>query len=147
MRFIQNDRSEGEFLEFLQIAPQQRIIGHNQIVLGDLLPQIVPRGAAFEHQHLHLGREAVGFAAPIVQHRGRTNDQGGLGLFAVAIPQPGQPGQSLQRLAQAHVVGERASEVHLSEVTEKIESFLLVRPQFGLDPRRQRNLWNALKPG
>ena len=30
LRFVENHRAEGEFLQLLQIAPQQRVIGHDR---------------------------------------------------------------------------------------------------------------------
>ena len=132
LRLVQNHRAEREFLQFLQIAPQQRVVGHNQIVLRNLLAQIVPRRAAFEHQHLQAGREPVRLAPPVVQHGRRADDERRLGIFRVAFLEPRQPRQRLQRFAQAHVVGQNAAQLDLREVAEKIESVLLIRAQLGL---------------
>ncbi len=75
LRLVQNRRAEGEFLQLLQIAPQQRVIRHNQIVLRNLFPQIVPLGAAFEHEHLQVRRELLRLAPPVVQHGRRADHQ------------------------------------------------------------------------
>ena len=131
--FVENHGPEGEFLEFLQVAPQQGVIGDDQVVLRNLFAQIVARGAAFEHQHLQPGREAVGFAPPVVQHGRGADDERGFRVFAVSLLEPRQPGEGLERFAQTHVVGEDAAEADLGEMAQKIEAVLLVRPQFGLD--------------
>jgi hypothetical protein len=54
-------------------------------------------------------------------------------LFA----QPGQPGQCLQRLAQAHVVGQHAAKAVRGEIRQKMKSFGLVRAHLGANGRRQ----------
>ena len=48
------DGAEGELLQLLQVAPQQGVVGDDDVVLRDLLAQVVPRGAAFQHQHLQV---------------------------------------------------------------------------------------------
>ena len=114
LRFVEDDRAEGEFLQSFQVAPQQGVVGDDHVVLRNLFAQVVPRRAAFQHQHFQMRREAVGFAPPVVQHGGRANDQRGLGFLAVALVQPGEPGQRLQRFAQTHVVGQNAAELDLA---------------------------------
>ena len=66
LRLVQDCRAERKFLQLLQIAPEQRVIGHDQIVLGNLLAQIVACRAAFEHEHFEVGRETVRFPPPVV---------------------------------------------------------------------------------
>ena len=59
LRLVENHRAERELLQLLQVAPQQRVVGHDDVVLRNLLAQVVPRGAAFEHEHLQVRREPV----------------------------------------------------------------------------------------
>ena len=66
LRLVQNDRAEGELLQLLEVAPQQGVIGYDYVMLRDLLPQVVPLGAALQHEHLEVRREAVGLALPVV---------------------------------------------------------------------------------
>ena len=73
LRFVQYERAESELLQLFEVTPQQGIIGHNEIVLRDLLAQIVPRCAAFEHEHLLVRRKTARLALPIVQNRSRTD--------------------------------------------------------------------------
>jgi len=145
LRLVQNHRAERELLQFLQIAPEQRVIGHNQIVLRNLFAQIVPGRAAFEHEHLQTRREPLRLAPPVVQHGRRTDDEGRLGIFRVALLEPPQPGQCLQRFAQTHVVGQNAAQLDLREMTEKIEAVLLIRTQVGLQSGGQLHRGNALE--
>ena len=119
LRLVQNRRAEGELLQLLQVAPQQGVVGDDQIVLRNLLAQVVPRGAAFEHQHLEVGREPVRFAPPVVQHGRRADDQRRLGIFRIAFLEPRQPGERLQRFAQAHVVGQNAAQLDPRQVARK----------------------------
>ena len=86
LRLVQNDGAEREFVKLLQIPPQQRVIGHNEVVLRNLLAQIVPGRAAFQHEHLHVRREFLRLAPPVVQHGRGADDQRGLRIFRVAAP-------------------------------------------------------------
>jgi len=43
---VQNDRPEGEPLEGFEIASEQRVIGDDDVVLGDLFADAVPGGTA-----------------------------------------------------------------------------------------------------
>ena len=63
------------------------------------------------------------------------------------IPQPRQPGQRLQGFAQTHVVGQHRPKSALSQMTQKIESTLLIGPQLSLDRGRNLDLGHALKFG
>jgi hypothetical protein len=102
-----------ELLQLLQIAPEQRVVGDDDVVLRDLLAQVVPRGAAFEHEHLEVG---VNFSAS--RRQLCSTDAGqmtrtGLGFLLVAILEPREPGERLQRFAETHVVGEDAAELRM----------------------------------
>ena len=114
LRFVENHRAEREFLQLFQVAPQQRVIGDDEIVLRNLFAQVMPRRAAFQHQHFQMRREPFGFAPPVVQHGRRANDQRRLGILGVLLLQPRQPGKRLQRFAQAHVVGQNAAQLDVA---------------------------------
>ena len=133
LRFVENHGAEGEFLQFLEVAPQQRVIGDDDIVLRNFFAQAVARRAAFEHEHFQVRRETVGFAPPVVQHGRGANDERGLVVLFVLRLQPREPGEGLQRFAETHVVGQNAAEPDLREMAEEIETVLLIRPQIGLD--------------
>ncbi len=105
----------------------------------------MPRRSTFEHQHFELRRETAGFAAPIMQHGCRANHQRRFGIFSVALLQPGQPGECLQRFAQAHVVSEYTAQFDLGKVAEEIKTIFLVRPHVGLHGPRHRRDGNTFK--
>src|ERR1035438_6308297 len=143
LRLVQNHRAEGEFLQFLQVAPEQRVIRHDDVVLRNLFAQIVSRRAAFEHEHLQVRREPFRLALPVVQHGRRADDERRLVIFFVLLLEPRQPGERLERFAEAHVVGKDAAELDVREVTEEIEAVLLIRAQVGLQSFRQFDGRNA----
>ena len=133
LRLVENHRAERKFLQLLQIAPQQRVIGDDDIVLRNLFAQIVPRRAAFQHEHFQMRREtSPPRAASCAARTPGQMTSDGLGFFVLRSLQPRQPRQRLQRFAEAHVVGENAAELDLREMAEKIETVLLIRPQFRL---------------
>ncbi len=132
-------------MQFLEVAPEQGVVGHHDIVLRDLLARDVPRRAAFHHQHFEMGCETVGLAPPIVQHRSRADYQGGFRIFSVAFFEPGQPGESLQRFAQPHVVSQNSPEPDLRQVRQEVESVLLIGPHFSLNAARQGRARNSLE--
>ena len=145
LRLVQDHRAEGKLVKFLQVAPEQRVVGDDDVVLRDLLAQIVPRRAAFEHEHLHARSEPLGFAPPVVQHGRRADDERRLGILGVAFLEPREPGQSLERFAEAHVIGENAAELYLHQMDEEIEAVLLIRPEFRLQTFRQVGGGNAFE--
>src|SRR5437667_4714156 len=64
-----------------------------------------------------------------MKDRCRTNNQRRLWVFSIALAQPRQPGQGLKSFAQAHIVGQDSAEFEVRQMTEEIETLLLVRPQ------------------
>ena len=59
--------------------------------------------------------------------------------------QPREPAQRLQRFAQPHVVGQNAAELQAREVTEKVETGLLIGAQLRFDGVWQRRGCDAFK--
>ena len=147
LRFVENGGAEGELLQFLEVAAEEGVVGDDDVVLRDLFAQVVTGGAALQDEHLHVRREALGFATPVVQDGRGADDENGFGVLAVAMLEPGDPGERLQRFAEAHVVGEDAAELDVREVAEEVEALLLIRTQLGLDVVRQRDIGNALEVG
>ena len=147
LRLVQNHRAERKFLQLLQIAPEQRVIRHDQIVLRNLFAQIVPRRAAFEHEHFQVRREFFRFAPPVVQNGRGTNHERRLVIFFVLLLQPREPRQSLQRFSETHVVGENSAEFDSDKMREKIEAVFLIRTQFRLQHFRQFDARNAFEFG
>ena len=145
LRLVQNDGAEGELLQLLEVAPQQGVIRHDEVMLRNLLPQVVPRGAAFQHEHLQVRREAVGLAPPVVQHRGGADHERRFRVLPVPLFQPRQPRERLQGLAQAHVVRENAAEPDAGQVAEEVEPVLLIGPHLRLHGRGQLDGGEALE--
>ena len=79
-------------------------------------------------QHGQGRGEAGQLALPVADHRGRAHDQVG----AVAVP-PGEQGDGLQRLAEAHVVGEQRPDAQVGERLEPGHTGALVGAQGGVD--------------
>ncbi len=98
-----------QFLQNIQVAPQQRVIGRDQIMLRYLFAQDMPRGAHFQYQHLHVGREFFRFTTPVVQHRCRADHQRRFRIFGMTLLQPCEPGKGLQGFAGTHVVGQNTA--------------------------------------
>ncbi len=142
---VEDQRAEIKFLQFLQVSPQQRIVGDDNVVLRNLLAQAVPCRAALEHQHLHSRREFLRLTPPVVHHRCRANDQARLGLAAVVLLEPRQPGEGLQGFPQAHVVGKNAAKPKGLQVAEEIKSIHLIRSQVGVELVGQFGFWKPIK--
>jgi hypothetical protein len=51
----------------------------------------------------------------------------------VAFLEPREPGERLERFAEAHVVGENSAKLHLDQMREEIEAVLLIRTEFGIE--------------
>ena len=68
LRLVEDDGAELEFLQRFKIAAEQGVVGDDQVVLRNLLPQIVPRRSAFQHEASQARREPVRFTTPVMQH-------------------------------------------------------------------------------
>ena len=134
---VENDGAELEFLEGLEVAPEQGVIGDDEVVLRNLFPEIVPRSPALENEHLKVRREPVCLPEPIVQHGGRANDEGRPRFFGVLAVQPGEPGEGLEGFTQAHVVGQNSPEFQPGEMAEEIEPGPLIGTHLGPDGVRE----------
>ena len=96
-----------------------------------------------------MGRELFGFAAPIVQDGGGTNDQGRAVLLPAGMEHPIQPGQGLERFTQTHVVGEDAAEPDFRQVAKEIKPVLLIRTELrlhGCGQLKRRHALEILQP-
>lgn len=147
LRFVEDDGTELEFLKGGQVAAEQGIIGDDEIVLGNLLAEVMAGGAAFEDEDFQMGSKPVGFAPPVMEDGGWTNDEGRLGLGWAFFLEPGDPGESLEGFTKAHVIGQDSAQVQTSKMTEEIEAVLLVRAHFGLDESWDFSERNSVEPG
>src|SRR6266511_5176705 len=92
-----------------------------------------------------MGREPVGFATPVMQHRCGADHQRRFGILWVLFAQPGQPRESLERFAQPHVVGENTAQFYAGKMAEKIEAVFLIWPHLSLHRSGQKSRGNAVK--
>ena len=109
LRLVEDDRREGQVAVELDVAAQQRVGGDDEVELGELLEVLVALRAA-HREDLDAGREVLGLVRPVVDEAGRADDDGGLaGVLGVDARQR-EPGERLERLAEAHFVREDAAE-------------------------------------
>ena len=65
---IQHHSAKRKLGQVVQITAQDGIIGHDDVVLGDKLPQVMTRLTTLEHQHLHVRRKLFRLTSPVVEH-------------------------------------------------------------------------------
>jgi hypothetical protein len=90
--------------------------------------QAVRRGEAVlavVGEDLERGREAAGFAAPVLDERGGADDEAGA-VFVAVLAQGFHERQGLDGLAEAHLVGQQAAEGVVMDVPQPGHADLLV---------------------
>ena len=80
LRLIEHDGTEGELGQLVEITPKDGVVRNHDVVVRDSFAKVVPRLAALQDQHLHAGCKPFRFTTPIVQNRGRADNQSRLGL-------------------------------------------------------------------
>ena len=119
------------------VGAEGAVGGDDQVVLGERLAE--RRGGRGRCSRARLSR-GVNLAASWIQlktsERGTTARRRPLGL--AAGPPPLEQGEHLDRLAQAHVVGQDAAEAELLEVVEPAQALALVGAQLAVEARRRR---------
>ena len=93
------------------------------------LAEILAALRAVQGQHFQHRRKAGNLGLPVRNQAGRHHDQRGL-FQRTALFQCEQMGDQLQRLAQAHVVGQHAAHAGLGQRIEPAQAFALVGAQF-----------------
>ncbi|MNL21589.1 hypothetical protein D3C87_1428870 [compost metagenome] len=117
---------EGLLRQHVEVAPQQRVARDHHVRRGDLLEQVAaPR--AVQDQALEVGREARELLLPVEDDRGGRDQQRRPLVPGCLLAQ--QEGDRLDRLAQAHVVGEDAVEAVVGQEAQVIEAPALVLAQ------------------
>ncbi len=136
LRLVDDHRLPAQRSEPGGFAAQHAVGGQQQVgaLAGELAPvAVVDRGA---QRRGKPGR----FLLPVGQQAGRHDHQRpAVGEHAVLL-QPEQQREHLQRLAQAHVVGNHAAQAQPRVAPEPGVAALLVRPQRGLQARGRRQL-------
>ena len=102
--------------------------------LGEF-PPAAGHGAGYRH-HGQVRGEPRGLGGPVGHHAGRGDDQE-RAARRILLPGVTDQGEALQRLAQAHVVGEDSAQPVLPEKGQPAEPVLLVRAQPGPQPGRR----------
>ena len=102
-------------------------------MVGGLLGELFAAFTAWPvvQHHRQAGRELLRFPLPVVDHRGRADQQVGLFVALLMVPQNG--GQRLDRLAQSHVVGQAGAETPPAEKIEPRVAQLLVGAEFAVE--------------
>ena len=130
LRLVEHHQVPGLRQPTVAVALQQRVGRDHHIERGHLGSGVVAL-LAVHHQAAQAGREALGLAPPVAHQADGRDDQGGPGQPAGFFLQQ-HMGQRLQRLAQAHVVGQDAVQAVAAQELQPVQALLLVRPQAGL---------------
>ena len=117
--------------ELLGIARQQGIGGEDQVVFGDLRERLAP-ARAVQREHAQVGGEAFGLVQPVGDQAGRHDHQCRAGQAPGLLLQQHE-GEGLQRLAQAHVVGEDAAGADFAQRLHPAQALVLVGAQLGVE--------------
>ena len=132
--------------EGLLVAHQEAVRRHHHVARSDLAPLAVPREAR-EDDRLEVRREARDLARPVAdQARGRHDQR----RVPVGAAQPAfglldaQVRDGLERLPQAHVVGQDAADAAGAQVLEEGHALLLVGAERGAQLRRRRDRARAV---
>ena len=115
----------------LDVSDRGAVCRYHQVGVVHLRPQVVGRGAGgtVVDDHSQTGCEAGRLRGPVADHRGWGDHECGLGPVAA-----GQMGQERRRLAQTHVEGKAAAELHRVEEPEPREGVALVAAQGADEP-------------
>ena len=144
LRLVEHDDVPASAEPACAVALQQRVGRDDEVaVLGE--GAALARGAV-PHARAQGGREAGGLAPPVAQQAHGCDDEAGRVEAAVLLLAQ-QVCQGLQRLAQAHVVGQHAAQAVGAQVLQPGQPVLLVGPQRGLQAGRRRDLGQRLCAG
>ncbi len=128
---VEHDAVPAPALEARRFQLQQAVADHDHVER----PRVVDRGGAFagtEQLQVQGRREARRLVDPVQAHRGRRHHQRRAVLGARE-----QQRQRLQRLAQAHVVGQAGAHAPVGQARQPLEAFDLIIAQLGLQGGRQ----------
>ena len=101
--------------------------------------------SAVKRKHPQVGGEALRLVTPVGDQAGRAHDESWRGQPAGCLL--GQDvGQSLDRLTQAHIVGEDTAEPQLADEAQPGEPVSLIGSQGGTQARRGLGLAQPAEP-
>ena len=131
LSLVEDHVVEADLLEELLVASHQRIAGDDDVELVQLLAHRVAVGPMPDHR-LERGRELLDLHQPVRHDRGRRDHDVHEVLILVLGLEPEEQRDRLDRLTEAHVVGQDATGRELVQETEPGEALALVRPQVPL---------------
>ena len=115
----------------VDVAPDEGVARDDEVDVGHLGEETRTVGAG-EDEHAHRGHKLRGLAAPVLDQRGGADDEGRHAAGVLATTGQGEPREGLQGLAQAHLVGQDATETALLQEAEPVDALLLIRTQRAL---------------
>ena len=133
---VQHDAPPRHLSHEPDVPRQHPVAGHDDGVLLSRRNEfgVPPAARTVMHHQRQVGREPGGLLAPVVEHRGRT-DQQRRSLDALpAVLLDG--GQGLDRFAQAHVVGQAGAQAPAPQERQPGIAPLLVGTQRPAEPFR-----------
>ncbi len=128
LSLVEDDEGEFVFAIEFHVATENGVGGDEEIVLVALFPLRRAVGAG-EVQRPQVGREFRGFAQPVGDERGGADDEHSLRRRSIRCPEPGRKGQRLQRLAETHIVREKAVEILRGQPGQPLHALHLVGTQ------------------
>ena len=116
------------------VPRQHPVAGHDDGVLTGLRNEfgVPPAARTVMHHQRQVGRESGGLLAPVVEHRGRADQQHRSRDAIPAVLLDG--GQGLDRFAQAHVVGQAGAQPPAPQERQPGIAPLLVGTQRSAEP-------------
>ena len=127
---IEGDGSPIDGSQQFAVPRHSAVAGDDDLVVGGLLGELFAPFTTWSvvQHHRQAGGELLRFPLPVVDHRGRADQQVGPFIALLVVPQNG--GQGLDRLAQPHVVGQAGAKAPPAEEIEPRVAQLLVGAEF-----------------
>ena len=143
LRLVENSAREAHLRVALDVQPDKRIGSDYEVVGADGVPVVVAVSAG-HCDDAHLRHEPLRLVAPVLDEARRAHDEGGDPLRGAAAALQLEPGQRLERLAEAHLVGEDAARAVCLQEAKPGDALLLVRAQDAVKRLAQGHRLDAL---
>ena len=136
MRLIQADACPRTAAESVSLRNQQSIGKNQQFAFpqGGNHPRPFGIGNLIEHHHIEPGSKAIHLAFPVADHRSRRNNH-----LRTAILTAQQHGNTLQSLAQTHVIGKADTRTPIRHPEHPADAILLIITQIGIKTVRNQH--------
>ncbi len=133
LRLVENGQVKARAREALFVADEDRVGRHDDVGLFDLRPARLAFGPV-KDDDAEVRSEARRLPCPVAHERGRPDDERRR-VQASGCLLDANVGDGLQRLAEAHLVGEHAAGAALAEPLQEGDSLALIGPKRGLQLR------------